>query len=823
MGCVVKGVHSMTAQLAIDPALLYHRCDPQELDFETTAELPELTAALGQQRAGDAVEFGINIARQGYNLFVMGPAGAGKHALVRQTLERKAASGAAPLDWAYVNNFAQPHKPLALALPAGCGQQLKSDMQQLLEELGLAIPSAFESDEYRSRFGQIEAEFNQRQEKALGELGQEAAGQGIGLLRTPGGFSFAPLRDGEVISAEDYAKLPLAEQQRLEQAMGQLQAKLEKIFLQVRQWRRERRDKIRDLNREVTLFAVGHLMEEIRERYAELPRIADYLEAVRQDVIANADDFRKSQEAAPAPFAMPAAEPASLRRYAVNVIVDHSRPDGSSVVFEDNPTYQNLIGRVEHIAQFGTLVTDFGLIKPGALHRANGGYLMLDAHKLLMQPFAWEGLKRALSTRQIRIESLGQMYSLVSTESLEPEPIPLDLKVVLFGERIWYYLLYAHDPDFRELFKVAADFEEHFPRSAETHDLYARLVATIARRDGLLALERAAVARVIEQAARRSGDAKKLSANLQSLVDLLGEADFWARRGGRAQIAADDVQQAIDAQLHRADRLRAQVHEAILRGTLMIDTDGAKVGQVNGLSVFELGNYAFGEPTRITATTRLGDGQVIDVQREVELGGALHSKGVMILASFLAARYSTNRPHSLAASLVFEQTYGTVEGDSASTGELCALLSSLAELPILQTLAVTGSINQLGQVQAIGAVNEKIEGFFDICRARGFNGSQGVIIPASNVDHLMLRGDVVQAARDGEFSIYAVEHVDQAIELLTGVAAGAPDATGSWPATSVNGRVAKRLRELSELRQKFASGGRRGRGPLARKSREHEG
>ncbi len=811
----------MTSLKAIDAALLYHRCDPQELAFETTAELPELTVAPGQQRAGDAVEFGINIARQGYNLFVMGPAGAGKHALVRQSLERKAASGAVPLDWAYVNNFAQPHKPLALALPAGRGQQLKHDMQQLMEELSLAIPAAFESDEYRSRFGQIDGEFNQRQEKALGELGKDAASQNIGLLRTPGGFSFAPLKDGEVIGAEDYAKLPGAEQERLEQTMSQLQVKLEKIFLQVRQWRRERRDKIRDLNREVTLFAVGQLMEEIKERYADLARVADYLKAVQQDVIENADDFRKSQDGAPAPV-MPAAEPASLRRYVVNVIVDHNRPDGSSVVFVDHPTYQNLVGRVEHIAQFGTLVTDFGLIKPGALHRANGGYLMLDAHKLLMQPFAWEGLKRALSTRQIRIESLGQMYSLVSTESLEPEPIPLDFKVVLFGERIWYYLLYAHDPDFRELFKVAADFEEHFPRNAQTHGLYARLVATIARRDGLLALERAAVARVIEQGARRSGDAKKLSANLQSLVDLLGEADFWARRGGRAQIAAEDVQQAIDAQLHRADRLRAQVHEAILRGTLMIDTDGAKVGQVNGLSVFELGNYAFGEPTRITATTRLGDGQVIDVQREVELGGALHSKGVMILASFLAARFSTNRPHSLAASLVFEQTYGTVEGDSASTGELCALLSSLAEVPILQSLAVTGSINQLGQVQAIGAVNEKIEGFFDVCLARGLNGSQGVIIPASNVDNLMLRGDVVQAVRDGTFSIYAVEHVDQAIELLTGVAAGAPDAAGNWPGASVNGRVAKRLHELADLRQKFATGGKRRRGPLVRKSRGRE-
>ncbi|MBI4191092.1 MAG: AAA family ATPase [Betaproteobacteria bacterium] len=809
----------MTSFKPLDTALLYHRCDPQEFGFETTAELPQLTETIGQQRASDAVEFGISIERQGYNLFVMGPAGAGRHALVQQFLERKAASGRAALDWAYVNNFAQPHKPLALALPAGRGQQLKNDMQQLIEELRLAIASAFESDEYRSRIGQIDAEFNEHQEKALGELGQEAAGGNIGLLRTPSGFSFAPLKAGEVIGPEDYAKLPQAEREQLEQTMSQLQAKLEKVFLQVRQWRRERRDKIRDLNRGVTLSAVGQLMEEIKARYADLPRVADYLKAVQQDVIENADDFHKGQESVPGPFGMPAAEP-SFRRYAVNVIVGRGRPNDSSVVFEDHPTYQNLVGRVEHIAQFGTLVTDFGLIKPGALHRANGGYLMLDVYKLLTQPFAWEGLKRALSTREIRIESLGQMYSLVSTESLEPEPIPLDLKVVLFGERLHYYLLYAWDPDFRKLFKVAADFEDHFPRTAQTHGLYARLVATIVRRDGLHAFERAAVARVIEHGARRVGDAKKLSANLRDLVDLLGEADFWARRAGRQQVGADDVQRAIDAQLHRADRLRAQVNEAILRGTLMIDTDGGKVGQVNGLSVFELGNYAFAEPTRITATARLGEGQVIDVQREVELGGSIHSKGVMILSSFLAARFSTHRPHSLSASLVFEQTYGTVEGDSASTGELCALMSSLAELPIRQSLAVTGSINQLGQVQAIGAVNEKIEGFFDICSARGLTGSQGVIIPASNVDNLMLRGDVVQAVRDAKFSIYAIESIDQAIELLTGVAAGERDVAGNWPETSVNGRVARRLRELAELRLKFAAGGKR-RQPLAPK-RGHE-
>ena len=806
----------MSKARKLEPAALYRPCDPAQFKFETTADLPDFDEAIGQERARNAVDFGLDIARQGYNLFVMGPAGSGKRTLVRKSLEGEAHRQKKPLDWVYVNNFAQPHKPLALALPAGRGRQLRQDMRQLVEELGTAIPAAFESDEYRSRVEQIDAEFNERHEGALTELGKEAASQNIGLLRTPTGFSLAPLKDGEVISADDYSKLPEAEQQRLERVMAELRTKLERLFRQMRQWRREHRDKARQLNREVTLFAVGNLMEEIKERYTDLEKVLKYLEAVQQDVIENADDFRRKEESTPGPFGLPMGEPPSFHRYLVNVIVDRSEPDGSPAVFEDHPTHPNLLGRVEHIAQFGMLMTDFSLIKAGALHRANGGYLMLDVHKLLTQPFAWDALKRALSTREIRIESIGQMYSLVSTESLEPEPIPLDLKVVLFGERMWYYLLHAWDPDFRELFKVMADFEEEIPRSTESHDLYARLIGTIARRAGMLPFERGAVGRVIEYGARRVSDAEKLSANVQEFTDLLGEADFHARRAGAPHVLADHVQQTIDAQYARADRLRSRLYETILRGTILIDTAGAGVGQVNGLSVFEVGNFAFGQTTRITATTRLGEGNVIDVQREVELGGSIHSKGVLILSAFLAARFSTNRPHSLSASLVFEQTYGTVEGDSASVAELAALMSSLAGLPIRQSLAATGSVNQLGQVQAIGGVNEKIEGFFDICQARGLSGEQGVLIPAANIEHLMLRGDVVQAVAEGKFHVYAVETVDETMELLTGVAAGEADVGGGWPADSVNGRVAHRLRQFSTLRAEFAAGGKPSRRPSAK-------
>ena len=455
------------------------------------------------------------------------------------------------------------------------------------------------------------------------------------------------------------------------------------------------------------------------------------------------------------------------------------------------------------MAQLGALVTDFNLIKAGALHRANGGYLILDARKVLLQPFAWEELKRALSSEEIRIEVLGQTLSLISTVSLEPESIPLDVKVVLLGERLLYYTLSQLDPDFAELFKVAADFEDQMDRTPENHLLYARMIATMVRQEGLRPFDREAVARVIEQSARLAGDAERLSTHVRSIADLLREADYWAGEAQHSVVTAADVQRAIDAQVYRSDRVRERIQEEIQRGTILIDTQGAAVGQVNGLSVLTLGQFAFGRPSRITALVRLGRGEVIDIEREVALGGPIHSKGVLILSSYLGARYARDQPLSLSASLVFEQSYSGVEGDSASSAELYALLSALADLPIKQSLAVTGSVNQHGQVQAIGGVNEKIEGFFDICRAQGMNGEQGVLIPASNVKHLMLRPDVVEAVAAGHFHVYPVETIDQGIELLTGVPAGEPDETGAFPAGSVNQRVEARLRELAERRLAF--------------------
>ena len=787
------------------PSQLLQACDLAQFEFQTTAELQGLDALIGQARATDAVRFGVGIRQEGFNLFVLGPAGMGKRSLVRQLLAQRTPDEHGLADWCYLNNFSQPHKPQAVRLPCGRGVTLRHELERLVDYLRSAIPALFEGDEYRAKTDAIQGEFNQRQEAAFKALGNEAEQRQVLLLRSPSGFVFAPARGPDALSPEDYARLPQAEKDRLAASIAELQQRLEALLNQVPQWWKQRSERIRQVNQDTTLQAVRHVLDELRSRFSDLPEVLAYLEVVQQDMIDNADDFRKPEDSASfAGLKLVARE--SFHRYQVNVLVSNGKPTGAPIVTEDNPTYSNLVGRVEHVAQLGALVTDFTLIKPGALHRANGGYLLLDARKVLMQPFAWEGLKRALQAREIRIESVGQLVSLVSTVSLEPEPepMPLDVKIILFGDRFLYYLLQHHDPEFGELFKVAADFEDRIERNPQNHLLYARLLATLASRDQLLPLDRSAVGRVIDHSARLAGDGQRLSTHMRSVADLLREADYWGRQAGRTALSAADVQQAIDTRIRRHDRLRDRLQEAVLRGTLMIATQGAVVGQINGLSVLDLGDFAFAQPTRITATSRLGEGELLNIEREVKLSGPIHSKGVLILAGFLAERYARNQPLALSVSLVFEQSYGLVEGDSASLAELCALLSNLAQAPIAQGLAVTGSVNQLGQVQPIGAVNEKIEGFFDICRARGLDGHHAVLIPAANIDHLMLRADVVAAVAAGQFAIHAVAHVDEAMALLTGLPAGAAQPDGSFADPGINQRVAARLAELTALRQSFA-------------------
>jgi lon-related putative ATP-dependent protease len=797
---------------SLKPIELRRRLDPQQLNFETTADLPDLSQVIGQERAVEAIRFGIGIHKEGYNLFALGPVGTGKRSLMREFFERRAADEDVPSDWCYVNNFDQPHRPRSLRLPPGKGVVFRQDMEHLVEELRTALQAAFESEEYQTRRQVVQEEFQENQQEALEELQEKAREQNVALVRTPMGLVFAPMRDGEVLSPEEIQQLSEEEQQRLQQEMEALQEELQKIMQQAPRWQRELRERLRELNKEITNLSVGGLINELREKYAGLEEVVAFLDAVQQDVVENVEDFMsQSDEQQALRQAMTSrhggsemqADSPGLRRYRVNVLVDHSETEGAPVVYEDNPTYQNLIGRVEHRAQMGALLTDFNLIKAGALHRANGGYLLLDARKVLLQPYAWEGLKRALGSGEVRIESLGQMLSLISTVSLDPEPIPLDVKVALVGDRTLYYLLYQMDPEFGELFKVAADFDEDMDRTSEHETLYAQMIGTLARQDDLRPLDRSAVARVIEHGSRLISDTEKLSTHRQSVYDLLREADYWAAESGNGVITAQDVQKAIDAQIYRSDRLRERVQEAIRRDIILIDTQGTHVGQVNGLSVIQLAGFAFGRPSRITARVRLGKGEVVDIEREVELGGPLHSKGVMILSGFLKARYVEDQPMSLSASLVFEQSYGGVDGDSASSAELYALLSAISEVPIKQSLAVTGSVNQHGRVQAIGGVNQKIEGFFDVCRAHGLTGEQGVLIPQSNIKHLMLREDVVQAVEEGNFRVYPVENVDQGIEILTGIPAGERDEEGNYPEGSINYLVEKRLTAMAQKLLEF--------------------
>ena len=799
----------------LSPTELYRHCDTSQFDFETTRDLEPLAETLGQDRAVEAIHFSIGMAGEGYNLFVLGPPGSGKHSVVRGILEQQAAERSVPDDWCYVNNFSNPKNPQALRLPAGQGTELRQDITQLIQEAYSAIPAAFESEDYQNRQQAIEEEFKEYQEKVFEEVQQHARERGIGIIQTPTGVAFAPLHDDKAISPKEYEKLPKDEQEKLSRITEEVGKELQRVMQSIPQEARKMRARKRELEREVSMYAVGGLISQLIEKYAALPEVVEHLKEMQADIVDNVDVFlRSTEQSGPASGALASGHfkgmdsegSPAMRRYAVNLIIDHTGDQGAPVVFEDYPTFPYLIGQIEHVSEMGTLMTNYQLIRAGALHRANGGYLVVDAIKLLSQPFAWEGLKRALKSREIRIKSLGEALSLVSTVSLEPAPIPLHVKVVLLGDRMLYYLLQTYDPEFFALFKVAADFDDQIDRTPENSRQFARLLSTLARHDQLRHMDRPAAARLLEECVRRAGDAEKISARIRHAADIMRESDYYAGRNGHEVISAKDVQQAIDAQIRRASRIRDRLQEEILRETILIDTEGGKIGQVNALAVIQLGEYAFAHPSRITSRVSQGSGEVVDIEREVELGGPIHSKGVLILTAFLASRFVTDRPLSLYASLVFEQSYGGVEGDSASAAELCALLSALAEVPINQGLAITGSVNQHGEIQAIGGVNEKIEGFFDICSKRGLTGTQGVLIPTANVKHLMLRSDVTEAVAEMRFHIYPVDTIDRCLGLLTGLVTGARGGDGEFTEGSVNQRVRARLLDFAETRRAFTAG-----------------
>jgi lon-related putative ATP-dependent protease len=783
---------------------LYRASDLSKLSFSTTAELQPIDGLVGQARALEAIRFGTQVGKTGFNLFVIGPNGARMQDAVKAVLADETRGKPSPSDWVYVNNFVDAERPIAIEMPAGCARTFHDAMHKMIDDFKSALPAVFQSEDYQTRRGAIDELLQKKQGEAFSALRDKAAEKDIVLLRTPLGFALAPAKDGQVVPPDEFSKWPESKRDETRAAIEALEKDLEHIIHQLPQWEKQRRDEVRQLNRDTAKYAIDQLIEDAKSAFNDLPRVVQHIETVRADLVENVAMFvgKSDGEDSDAIEFRPGNV---FDRYEVNVLVTQDGDEQAPIVEELHPVLANLIGRIEYIAVRGALVTNFRLIKAGAVHRANGGYLLLDARSVLLEPFSWAALKRMLRRGEIAIEDIGRFLGFTSTVSLEPDPIPLNVKIILFGDRLLYFLLATFDPELAEHFKVLADFENDLARTPENEGILAGLLASLVRRDALNALDRDAVALVLEHAARLAGHAGKLSLVVEQLREVLIEADFCARDAKRSIITRADVDGALAARIRRAARLRDRAQEAILEKVALIGTDGAHVGQINGLSVVELGGFSFGRPTRITCQVRPGSGKVVDIEREVELGGPLHSKGVLILSGFLAGRYALDTPMSLFASLVFEQSYGGVEGDSASSAELYALLSALADVPLRQDLAVTGSVNQHGEIQAIGGVNEKIEGFFDICQKRGLTGSQGVLIPQANVQHLMLRKDVIDACATGRFAVYSVATINDGLALLTGLAAGERDANGLYPPDSVNRRVEDRLRDFANIRRDFSS------------------
>ena len=796
---------------ALSADALYRRCDPDALGFRTTSELEPVDGLIGQGRSLEALEFGTGLMANGYNIFALGIPGSGRHNAVMEFLRGKASGRPAPRDWVYVYNFAEQHRPKALSLPPGRAPELVRQLEALIETLKTAMPAVFESEDYQDRRGAIEDEFKNAQEMALKTLAEKAQADGLGLGRSEMGFAVFPVADGKPVSPEDFQKWPKEKREVVQQKIRDIQTELQDIMQSIPRLDKDRREKVHALNRQLAAVAVDRAMEDVFEAFGSLTNIKDHLEIIREELAGNAVLFvRAAQQSEPGaehgPGATAQPEPLDVifNRFKANVVVSNAG-SGAPVEFLDHPGLGNLLGRIEYIPHMGAMLTDFTLIKAGALHKANGGYLVVDAERLLMMPGSWQALKRCLRSQKIAIEMPTTGMTTATTVTLEPEPVPLDVKVILICQRDTFYLLQQMDLDFNELFKVAAAFDEVIDWSEETTLQFCRLLGSIAQKAADCALTAAACAEVIERAARLTDDRERLTLRIAVLADLIREASYWAQKDETNPIQATHIRKAIAEQIRRLDRIRERMHEQILRETILIDTKGEAVGQINGLSVLQIGAFAFGKPTRISARSRVGSGEVADIEREVYLGGSLHSKGVLILSGFLSSRYARNAPISMSASLVFEQSYGGVDGDSASSTELYALLSSLADVPIRQGLAVTGSVSQNGDVQAIGGVNEKIEGFFDICKARGLTGDQGVLIPLANVKHLMLRTDVVEACKEGRFAVYPVSHVDEGIELLTGVPAGARADDGLFPADTINRMVEDKLTAFAEMRRRFIS------------------
>jgi lon-related putative ATP-dependent protease len=786
---------------------LYKTCEKDLMPFKTTSELTPLDVPLGQEKALAAIDFGINVDFDGYNIFCIGPDGTGKQSLVRQQIADITKDKPTPDDWCYVNNFEEPHKPKAIRLPAGKAAVFAKDIEKLLEGLRTFLPSVFEGEEYRLRLKAIESRYSSQKDKFYNELQFKYKGRKACILRMPVGLVVAPTKDGEVITPEAFDKLEDKEKEEILADLNEMQAELAEAVRDIPKWERKMHEDTDKLNESITSNALNNIMFSLKRKYKGHKAISEYLKEMQKDIIKNVSLFIAREEGGSEdnPDDLQSLKIRSsaarlsdtpLRRYCVNVLVKHDKSSGVPVIFCNNFTLPNLVGRMERLQQSGSVIMDFNLLKAGALHEANGGFLIIDAKSLLTNPQGWEALRRCLNSKKIEIETPSDDSNIVTTVILNPEPVDLDVKVILLGDSFIYNTLIDNNFDFSSLFKVSAYFTSIMDRNPENINLYARLIADLVRSKNLRALNRPAVAKVIEYASRLADDSEKLTTHISLISDLLKEANYFAKVNNSKTIGKNHIVQALEAKDKRCDQFRDITTEQIRRNIIMIQTEGSAVGQINGLAVYDIANSRFGKPCRITCQVRIGKGDVIDIEREVDLGGPTHTKGVLILSSFLSSRFAKDVPLSLEASLVFEQSYGEVDGDSASSTELYALISAITEVPIRQDLAVTGSVNQFGKVQAIGGVNEKIEGFFAICKMRGLTGTQGVIIPKSNVPHLMLNDEVLEAVKDGLFCIYAIDTIDDGLELLTGLPAGKEDEDGNYPLGSINRKVQTKLKNM---------------------------
>ncbi|UWV46392.1 AAA family ATPase [Acetivibrio thermocellus] len=780
--------------------MLRKECDPNSFKFNDTSELEPLEGIIGQERAVRAMTFGLKINTRGYNIFMSGMTGTGKTSYAVNYIKKIAKNCKTPDDWCYVYNFENPNQPKAINLPAGLGKVFKKDMEEFIKVLQQEISRAFESEDYERERAAIANEYQGKKAELMEILNRDAEKQGFKVRTTNAGIYFLPVIEGKTITEEEYGQLDEKIKQEITERSNIVQLETLEIIRKIKNIEREAEERVAEWENKIALFAVGMQINDLKEKYKDYKEVVKYLEQVQEDILQNLDDFREEEYSEEQQLIMPwlkGNEGSPVDKYKVNLLVDNSGLEGAPVIVDFNPTYYNLIGRVEYENEFGTMITDFTMIKPGLFHQANGGYLILQAKDVLSNVQSWEALKRALKTRQITIENMKEQMGLVAVSTLKPEPIPLQVKVILVGNEFLHQLLYEYDEDFKKLFKIKVDFDEEMDRNEDNTLKLAQFISSFCRRENAPHFDRTGVAKVVEYSSRLVGDQNKLSTRFNDIVEILCESAAWAQIDGSSLVKAEHVNKAIQEKIYRSNKYDKKLLELLKDGIIILDTEGEAVGQINGLTVLDIGDYCFGKPTRITANTFMGEKGIVNIEREVEMSGTSHTKGVLILSGYIGQKYAQDIPLSLTASLCFEQLYSGVDGDSASSAELYAILSSLAEVPIKQSIAVTGSVNQKGEIQPIGGVNEKIEGFFELCKARGLNGKHGVIIPYQNVRNLALNDEVIEAVKEGKFHIYAVKTIDEGIEILTGMKAGEKREDGTYPEGTINYLVYEKLKKYA--------------------------